>query len=60
MPGRAPAGYNLVTKPRKEVEIMKKILAAAALAALLTAQAAGASPAGRLTVNGGPVEAAGS
>ena len=60
MPGRAPAGYNLVTKPRKEVEIMKKILAAAALTALLTAQAAAASPAGSLTVNGDPVEAAGS
>lgn len=39
---------------------MKKILAAAALAALLTAQAAAAAPAGRLTVNGTPVEAAGS
>ena len=39
---------------------MKKILAAAALAALLTAQAAAASPAGSLTVNGDPVEAAGS
>ena len=60
LPGRAPAGYNLVTKPRKEVEIMKKILASAALAALLTAQAAAASPAGSLTVNGAPVEAAGS
>ena len=34
LPGRAPAGYNLVTKPRKEVEIMKKILAAAALKCL--------------------------
>ena len=39
---------------------MKKILAAAALTALLTAQAAAASPAGSLTVNGDPVEAAGS
>ena len=55
MPGRTPAGYNLVTKPRKEVGIMKKILAAVALAALLTAQAAAASPAGSLTVNGDPV-----
>ena len=60
LPGRTPAGYNLVTKPRKEVGIMKKILAAAALAALLTAQAAAAAPAGSLTVNGAPVEAAGS
>ena len=39
---------------------MKKILASAALAALLTAQAAAASPAGSLTVNGAPLEAAGS
>ena len=39
---------------------MKKSLAAAALTALRTARAAAASPAGSLTVNGDPVEAAGS
>ena len=55
-----PSGYNLVTEPRKEVGILKKILAAVTLAALMTASAGAVSPAGRLTVNGAVVEAAGS
>ena len=54
------SGYNLVTKLRKVVNLMKNVIAAAVVGALLTTAAAAASPAGALTVNGAPVEAAGS